>query len=135
MLLPGVTTPARLVASVREVANQRLWDTLYGLLSPGQRAVLDSLLTVPPGARVSELDRLRRGPVRISGPQMNQMKGALERAEEIAAFGMGGVDVSAIPPRRLAAPGHAAGHRRAPDVPGGRRSSGPSTPAPCERTT
>lgn len=99
VLLPGVTTLARLVAAVREAANQRLWDTLYGLLSTGQRAVLDSLLTVPPGARVSELDRLRRGPVRISGPQM---KWALERAEEIAAFGMGKVDVSAIPPRRLA---------------------------------
>nr|WP_045563693.1 DUF4158 domain-containing protein [Streptomyces sp. FxanaA7] len=99
VLLPGVTTLARLVAAVREAANQRLWDALYGLLSTGQRAVLDSLLTVPPGARVSELDRLRRGPVRISGPQM---KWALERAEEIAAFGMGEVDVSAIPPRRLA---------------------------------
>ena len=99
MLLPGVTTLARLVAAVREAANQRLWDTLYGLLSTGQRAVLDSLLTVPPGARVSELDRLRRGPVRISGPQM---KWALERAAEIAAFGMGELDVSAIPPRRLA---------------------------------
>lgn len=97
VLLPGVTTLARLVAAVREAANQRLWDTLYGLLSTGQRAVLDSLLTVPPGARVSELDRLRRGPVRISGPQM---KWALERAEEIAAFGMSEVDVSAIPPRR-----------------------------------
>ncbi|WP_433226554.1 hypothetical protein [Microtetraspora malaysiensis] len=30
------------------------------------------------------------------------MKWALERAGEIAAFGMGEVDVSAIPPRRLA---------------------------------
>nr|WP_316959416.1 DUF4158 domain-containing protein [Streptomyces sp. TRM68367] len=99
VLLPGVTTLARLVAAAREAANQRLWDTLYGLLSTGQRAVLDSLLTVPPGARGSELDRLRRGPVRISGPQM---KWALERAEEIAAFGMSEVDVSAIPPRRLA---------------------------------
>lgn len=99
VLLPGVTTLARLVAALREAANQRLWDTLCGLLSTGQRAVLDSLLTVPPGARVSELDRLRRGPVRISGPQM---KWALERAEEIPAFGMGEVDVSAIPPRRLA---------------------------------
>ncbi|AOP47929.1 Tn3 family transposase [Streptomyces lydicus] len=99
VLLPGVTTLARLVAAVREAANQRLWDTLYGLLSSGQRAVLDSLLTVPPGARVSELDRLRRGPVRISGPQL---KWALERAEEIAAFGMGDLDVSGIPPRRLA---------------------------------
>ncbi|WP_456340507.1 hypothetical protein [Streptomyces europaeiscabiei] len=61
--------------------------------------MLDSLLTVPPGARVSELDRLRRGPVRISGPQM---KWALERAAEIDAFGMGELDVSGIPPRRLA---------------------------------
>nr|BBG20802.1 transposase [Streptomyces fradiae]BBG20806.1 transposase [Streptomyces fradiae] len=100
VLLPGVTTLTRLVASVREAANQRLWDSLHGMLSTGQRAVLDSLgWTVPPGERVSELDRLRRGPVRVSGPQM---KRALERAEEIAAFGMGAVDVSRIPPRRLA---------------------------------
>jgi len=94
VLLPGVTTLARLVASVREVANQRLWDTLCGLLNVGRRAVLDSLLTVPPGQRISELDQLRRGPVRISGPQM---KWALKRAEEIADLGMGEVDVSAIP--------------------------------------
>ena len=86
VLLPGVTTLARLVASVREAANQRLWDTLYGLLSVGQRAVLDSLLTVPSGERVSELDRLRRGPVRVSGPQM---KWSLQRAEEIAASAWG----------------------------------------------
>ncbi|EXU64948.1 transposase [Streptomyces sp. PRh5] len=99
VLLPGVTTLARLVAAVREAANQRLWDTLYGLLSTGQRAVLDSLLAVPPGARVSELDRLRRGPVRISGPQM---RWALERAKEITDLGMGEVDVTGIPPRRLA---------------------------------
>ncbi|MFI9824565.1 Tn3 family transposase [Streptomyces sp. NPDC052013] len=99
VLLPGVTTLTRLVASVREAANQRLWATLYGLLNVGQRAVLDSLLTVPPGERVSELDRLRRGPVRVSGPQM---KWSLQRAEEIAALGMGDLDVSAIPPRRLA---------------------------------
>ncbi|MFJ9775391.1 Tn3 family transposase [Kitasatospora sp. NPDC101157] len=99
VLLPGVTTLARLVASVREAANQRLWDTLYGLLSVGQRGVLDSLLAVPPGARVSELDRLRRGPVRVSGPQM---RAALDRAEEIIALGIGELDVSGIPPRRLA---------------------------------
>ncbi|MGV9378001.1 hypothetical protein ACWDRB_19405 [Nonomuraea sp. NPDC003707] len=32
----------------------------------GQRAMSDSLLAVPAGARVSELDRLRCGPVRVS---------------------------------------------------------------------
>ncbi|GAB2804601.1 Tn3-like element Tn3 family transposase [Streptomyces chlorus] len=99
VLPPGVTTLTRLVASMREAANQRLWDTLYGMLSIGQRAVLDSLLTVPPGGRVSELDRLRRGPVRVSGPQM---KWALDRAEEIADLDMRALDVSGIPPRRLA---------------------------------
>ncbi|MGW0860736.1 DUF4158 domain-containing protein, partial [Streptomyces sp. NPDC002690] len=43
VLLPGVSRFARLVASVREAANQRLWETLRGLLTPGQRAVLDEL--------------------------------------------------------------------------------------------
>ncbi|GAA4973893.1 Tn3-like element Tn3 family transposase [Yinghuangia aomiensis] len=99
VLLPGASRLARLVGTVREAANQRLWDTLCGMLTTGQRGVLDALLTVPPGARVSELDRLRRGPVRFSGPQM---KKALERVAEIAALGMGELDVSAIPPRRLA---------------------------------
>jgi hypothetical protein len=41
VLLPGVTTPTRPVASVREASNQRLWDTLYGMLSVGQRAVTE----------------------------------------------------------------------------------------------
>jgi hypothetical protein len=99
VLLPGASRLSRLVGNVREAANQRLWDTLYELLNTGQRAALDSLLTVPAGARVSELDRLRRGPVRVSGPQM---KWALQRAEEIADLGMGTLDVSGIPPRRLA---------------------------------
>ncbi|MCX5233111.1 Tn3 family transposase [Streptomyces sp. NBC_00233] len=99
VLLPGASRLSRLVGNVREAANQRLWDTLYGLLSIGQRAVLDSLLTVPAGARVSELDRLRRGPVRVSG---SQMKWSLERAREVADLGMGALDVSGIPPRRLA---------------------------------
>jgi hypothetical protein len=99
VLLPGVSRFARLVASVREAANQRLWETLHGLLTPGQRAALDELLTVPVGARVSELDRLRRGPVRVSGPQM---KAALERAQEIARLGMGEVVVAGVPPPRLA---------------------------------
>lgn len=39
-----MTTLTRLVASACEAANQWLWDTLYGPLNTGQRAVLDSLL-------------------------------------------------------------------------------------------
>jgi hypothetical protein len=44
VLLPGVTTLARLVARVREDTTHRLWRVLETLLTPGQRRVLDRLL-------------------------------------------------------------------------------------------
>ena len=53
VLLPGVTTLARLVARERDAATQRLWDSLYAALTVQQRAALDALLVVPPGGRVS----------------------------------------------------------------------------------
>ena len=98
VLLPGVTTLARLVARVREQATQRLWETLSGLLSAEQRYMLDRLLDADE-RRTSELDRLRHGPVRVSGPQMEW---ALDRAAEIAGFGFADFDTSLVPPRRLA---------------------------------
>ncbi len=66
VLLPGVTTLARLVARERDAATQRLWDSLYAALTVQQRAALDALLVVPPGGRVSELERWRAGPARPS---------------------------------------------------------------------
>ncbi len=99
VLLPGVTVLARLVAHVRDQANQRLWETLAGLLTPEQRRTLARLLEVPPGARVSDLERLRRGPTRISGPALVK---ALDRVAELAAMGIASLDVSGVPPRRVA---------------------------------
>lgn len=49
VLLPGVTTLARLVAQVRDDTTRRLWGVLEGLLTLGQRYLLDQLLEVPPG--------------------------------------------------------------------------------------
>ncbi|MFC4062886.1 Tn3 family transposase [Planomonospora corallina] len=99
VLLPGVSTLARLVARVRQETYERLWQLLHDLLSTQQRLILNVLLEVPPGARVSELERLRKGSTKASGPAMVK---ALERVVEIASVGMGGIDTSAIPPRRLA---------------------------------
>jgi hypothetical protein len=52
-------------------ASQLLWDTLYGLVTDGQRRLLDLSLEVPDGARTSRFDQLRKGPAaKPSGPQM-----------------------------------------------------------------
>jgi hypothetical protein len=100
VLLPGVSTLARLVAQVRDDTTRRLWSVLEGLLTVGQRYVLDQLLEVPPGSRVSDLERWRKGPVpRGSGPTMIK---ALDQVAEVMGLGM--ADLAAedlVPPRRL----------------------------------
>lgn len=98
VLLPGVTTLARLVARVRDEATQRLWDTLCELLSLRQRRLLDGLLVVRDGARVCDLERWGRGPSRTSGPALVK---ALERVSEIKGVGVGTLDLGAVPYRRL----------------------------------
>ena len=100
VLLPGVSTLVRLVARERDAATQRLWDTLYAALTFQQRRELDVLLVVPPGSRVSELERWRMGPARASGPQM---VAALNRVAEIIGSGLSRVQLDAsVTPRRLA---------------------------------
>ena len=85
MLLPGVSTLARLVARVRDAATQRLWDTLAAPLTAAQASALDLLLEIPDGARTSDLERLRRGPTRVSG---RAMAAALDRVSELTAIGV-----------------------------------------------
>jgi len=100
VLLPGVTTMARLVSEVRAGAAERLWSTLYGLAGDQLRRRLDGLLVVPEGARVSELERLRTGPARLSAAEMAR---ALERLSAVRELGTTTLDVSAVPAGRLAA--------------------------------
>jgi hypothetical protein len=70
VLLPGATTLARLVAKVRDDTTRRLWGELERLLTTGQRFVLDQLLEVWPGSRVSA--QQWRAPVRPAGQQPHQ---------------------------------------------------------------
>ena len=98
---PGVTTLARLVTNVREETTQRLWKMLESLLTAGQRYVLDQLLEVPPGARVSDLERWRKGPPpRGSGPSVIK---ALDQVAEIMGLELAALRIEdLVPPRRLA---------------------------------
>jgi hypothetical protein len=100
VLLPGVTTLVRLVARVRDDTTRRLWRVLEALLTSAQRRVLDRLLEVPPGLRVSDLERWRKGPPpRGSGPAIIA---ALDQVAEIQGLGLAGLGAEAVvPPRRL----------------------------------
>ncbi|WP_304523680.1 DUF4158 domain-containing protein [Actinocorallia sp. API 0066] len=100
VLLPGVSTLVRLVARARDETTKRLWGVLEGLLSVGQRHVLDQLLEVPAGVRVSDLERWRKGVVpRASGPSVIK---ALDQVSEIGALDLAGLGAEGlVPPRRL----------------------------------
>jgi hypothetical protein len=103
VLLPGVRVLERLVASVRERADERLYATVVrqaARADSGLARSLAGLLEVPEGARLSELERLRQAPKRQSGTEMVR---ALKRVDDLARFGLGRVEVSKVPVRRMKA--------------------------------
>jgi hypothetical protein len=99
VLLPGVTTLARLVASARAEGDRRVWETLAVVPSASEAEALDALLDVAEGSRTSELDRSRKGPADPTGKNLGL---ALARAADIHALGIGAERVRAlVPARRL----------------------------------
>ena len=99
VVLPGVSTLARLVARVREEVTARLHRSLCADLTAAQRARLDELLVVADGERVCELERWRKG---VSVPSGKNLEKALKRAGEITGSGLPAlVRNAAVPRRRL----------------------------------
>lgn len=98
ILLPGVTVLARLVASVKDRAANRMWNVLSKLPSKKQVSELEKLLLIPDLQRYSTLDRLSRSPTRVSS---QSLVAAINRLEEIRAIGIGDIDLSKIPPTRV----------------------------------
>ncbi|MGW1412194.1 DUF4158 domain-containing protein [Streptomyces sp. NPDC002403] len=99
VLLPGITTLTRLVAEVRSAENSALYRTLDEAVPGDLRQAMRDLLKVPEGKRVSELERLRTGPLRVSG---TAMAAALERAKEVRGLGAHLVPTSVVPAARMA---------------------------------
>ena len=89
-----MTTLARLVARIRDRTAARLWKQLAALPDAGQRERLEALLVVPPEGRLSPMDRLRRGPTRMSA---RGLVSALQRLQEIRNLGIGKLDLRAFP--------------------------------------
>lgn len=100
VLLPGVTTLARLIARLRQEAAERLWGDLEALVTSSQRYVLEQLLEIPSGSRVSDLERWRKGVMpRASGPSIIK---ALDQVAEVTGLGLAEVGVEdMVPQQRL----------------------------------
>jgi hypothetical protein len=96
VLLPGVTTLARLVASVRDETTRHMWEELAALPGPVQRRALDRLPEIPHRARVSDLERWRKGPApRGSGQSVVKY---LDQVAEISGLGLGKLGIEALVP-------------------------------------
>jgi hypothetical protein len=96
----GLSPRAMLTAQKIQTIGQpfRQGRRLCALPSAEQQDRLEALLQIPEGARYSHLDRLRRGPTRVSAPALIA---ALQRHEELQALGVGKLDFSGIPPVRI----------------------------------
>jgi hypothetical protein len=103
VLLPGVHALAKLVAEVRTAPTDQLYEVVAAAAAEADVELprrLDELLLVPAGSRVSELERLRRGPTRVSG---QAMVAALHRVSELVGIGAGGLELSGVPANWLEA--------------------------------
>lgn len=84
VLLPGVTTLERFIAEVRTRMESRLWYRLGQNINQEQKNQLENLLTnADDNGRQSLLDKLRKGPVRVSSPSLVK---ALQRIETIRSL-------------------------------------------------
>ncbi|MEV0111340.1 Tn3 family transposase [Nocardia sp. NPDC050799] len=99
-LLPGITTLEALVAEGRTAADARLWVQVTDQVGQSSVVALVRLLELPADSktRVSELERLRKSTFRTSWKGVIK---ALNRLADVEAIGMGRVDLSMVPPRRL----------------------------------
>jgi Domain of unknown function (DUF4158) len=97
VLLPGISILERFVAEVRSRMEARLWRLLVRDIGAEQQRRLDELLEPVEGSRQSWFDRLRKGPVRVSGPALVQ---ALLRVETVRGLGIK-LPATPVPPSRI----------------------------------
>ncbi len=113
VLLPGASVLARMVARVRERVATRLWSRLARMLDDDQSRRLETLLEVPDGARVSRLEQLRRPPTAVTA---RALAAAVERIRDLRSCDVGSLDLSGLPPARIAALARHAATARAGDL-------------------
>jgi len=113
VLLPGITVLARAVAEVRSGEHALIHAVVDEAIPASLRHRLVELLAVPDGEVFSTLEKLRTPPKDRTGKAQKQ---ALERVSQIKALGGGEVDVSRVPPIKLAELAHYGMAAKAPTL-------------------
>lgn len=93
ILLPGITTLERFLMGVRSRVYQTLWSKIDNQLTHVHRKKLQQLVIVGERYAQTDLDRLRDGPVVVSG---NALKVALERIRELRNFNLRDLDLEGL---------------------------------------
>jgi hypothetical protein len=96
--LPGLARLMQDVSGARSAAEGRLRHELVSQINGRQATFLLRLLDVDPKTNKSALEILRRRPVEQT---VTGLIKALRRVGEVADVGVGGVDVTVVPQRRL----------------------------------
>lgn len=94
MLLPGVTTLARLIAQISERASLHFFKKIASIPNPSELEKLNELLKSDIKTHQTKLDNLRHPPTTISS---NGMIKALLRLQEIRSLGANNWAISGIP--------------------------------------
>lgn len=110
VLLPGITPLERFVARVKSRVEMRAYRLLGRGITSEQQKRLEDLLIVPEGQRASQLDQLRSGPCRISGPSLVK---AIQRLNNVRELGITLPAVKQVPSSRLASLARYAGTAKA----------------------
>jgi Domain of unknown function (DUF4158) len=113
VLLPGASVLWRLVATIRERANERGWTMVAGALTASERERLSRLLRVSDRSRESMLERLCHGPVK---PNADGVIQALGRLRELRTLAPQATGIEGVPFARVRALMVDARTRRAGDI-------------------
>jgi hypothetical protein len=113
VLLPGITTLAPLITSVRAEQLAAINDHLAEQTPLEMRRELLGTLVVPEGKKVSPLEWMRTAVAKVSG---TGMKEALDRSSAVWAFGAGAVDAGGVAPVKLTELAAYGMHAKAPKI-------------------
>ena len=113
VLLPGITTLAPLITSVRAEQLAAINDHLVEQTPLEMRRELLGTLVVPEGKKVSPLEWMRTPVAKVSG---TGMKEALDRSAAVWAFGAGAVDAGGVAPVKLTELAAYGMHAKAPKI-------------------